>query len=104
MRAYDLGTPTLYSFNHTIILHVLRNLYAPDFPGAPYTFRVARTTSVNSNVGRVTVRDRDTVHPFNVWTLTATGDGAATSLFGLGNNGAIIVRSSLLNTADDEYL
>lgn len=104
MNAYDLGTPSRNSSEYTVVLLVIRNKFAPEFLNAPYTINVPRTTVVNSNVGQVFVVDRDTDHPFNVWRLSATGDGSATSYFGLRTNGTIYVRNSLLNVPDTDLL
>ena len=104
MHAYDLGTPVLYSTNYTVILHVLRNYYAPEFLNSPYVFRVPPTTALDKIVGSVQVRDRDTVYPFNVWLLEAIGDEAATSYFGLSHNGSVYVKNSLQAAPNDEYL
>ena len=104
VNAYDLGNPRLYSPDYTIILHVLRNLFAPEFLNSPYMLEVPRSTAVRSNIGQIYVRDRDTVYPFNVWALSVIGDGAASSLFGLENDGVIYVARSLMDAPDDIYL
>lgn len=103
-NAYDLGTPRRNSTDHTIRVNVIRNRFAPDFIGAPYTIEVDRASSVNSNIGQVVVRDRDTNRPFNDVRIEAIGDGAATGFFGLRENGAIYVKTNLANAPDREYL
>lgn len=102
--AYDLGSPQRNSSDYFITLNVIRNQYAPEFINAPYTFNVTRSQSVNSNIGQVFVRDRDTVSPFNLVTLEVTGDGAASGFFGIRSNGAIYVRNSLTAASNREYL
>lgn len=104
VNAYDLGSPPMNSSDYTIVMNVLRNLYAPEFLNAPYTIRVHRSTVVNSNVGQVFVRDRDTFSPYNQWTLTTTGDNGATTFFGVRSNGALFIRNSLVNAPDEVYL
>ena len=102
--AYDLGTPQRNSTEHLVRVNVIRNRFTPDFVGAPYTIEVDRAASVNSDVGRVVVRDRDTNRPFNDVRIEAIGDGAATGFFGLRDNGAVYVKSGLSNAPDREYL
>lgn len=103
-NANDLGSPQRTSNNYTIVINVLRNLYAPHFLNAPYTFRISRSTAVNSNIGQVFARDSDTVSPFNVITLEATGDNSAPGYFGVRSNGAIYIRNSLTGASEREYL
>ena len=102
--AYDLGSPQLNSTEFTVVMNVIRNLYAPEFINSPYTIRVRRDSEINGNIGQVFVRDRDTTAPYNQWTLTTTGDGGATSYFSIRPNGAIYVRSSLIGAPASTYL
>lgn len=104
INAYDLGLPQRNSSEYVIVLHVSRNKFAPTFPSSPYTFHVNRTAAVGSNIGQVNVQDVDTVYPFNTWRLSVTGDGSATTLFGLRRNGEIYVRTDLRNVVGDEFL
>ena len=103
-NAKDLGTPLRTSDDYTITVNVLRNKFAPHFVGAPYTILVDRNSAVGGNVGAIVARDRDTVSPFNVFTLSENGDGVTPAYFGVRNNGAIFLKSSLIGAGSEYYL
>ncbi|KAL3878042.1 hypothetical protein ACJMK2_035678, partial [Sinanodonta woodiana] len=102
VRAYDLGTPQLYSLQDAIVdITVIRNLNCPVFNNLPANITILQFLNSGTNIFNVSATDSDPSGKFSTIQYSIVGDGVATTMFTIDPTRGFILIASNNNLRSD---